>query len=252
MADSTPGGSAGEAVPPERLLTLLKEGTLELRGQFLWGSNYTFVATVNDGELSMPAVYKPCIGERPLWDFDHETLCRREVAAYLVSARLGWPNIPPTALGTGPHGPGSVQLYIEGDHEEHFFSLRDTGRYHDDFRRIALFDALVNNADRKGGHCLLGSDGRIWSIDHGLTFHAEFKLRTVIWDYAGEAIPSGWLADLTALDASLAPDQPLRTALSALLTGSEIDALVRRLRRLIRRAELPLPGPGRNVPYPLI
>jgi uncharacterized repeat protein (TIGR03843 family) len=252
MADLVRVAGRGETLEPGQLLALLREGTLELHGQFLWGSNYTFLAEVSDGELSATAVYKPCAGEQPLWDFDHETLCQREVAAYLVSVQLGWPNIPPTVLGNGPHGPGSVQLFLEGDSEEHYFSLRETGRYDEAFRRIALFDALVNNADRKAGHCLLGSDGQIWSIDHGLTFHAEYKLRTVIWDYAGEAIPRGWLADLRGLEEALTPGRPLRTELSELISGAEIEALIRRLRRLARRAEMPRPGPGRNVPYPLI
>jgi uncharacterized repeat protein (TIGR03843 family) len=252
MADPVRDANHREALELEQVLALLREGKLELYGQFLWGSNYTFLAEVSEGDLSVTAVYKPCAGERPLWDFDHETLCQREVAAYLVSMQLGWPNIPPTALGKGPHGPGSIQLYIDGDHEEHFFSLRETGHFDEAFRRIALFDVLVNNADRKGGHCLLGNDGRIWSIDHGLTFHAEYKLRTVIWDYAGEAIPPEWLDDLRGLDEALAPGRPLRAALAELITGAEIEALIRRLRRLVRRGELPRPGPGRNVPYPLI
>jgi uncharacterized repeat protein (TIGR03843 family) len=252
MTDPVHDGGSGETIALDDLLALLGTGEIELQGQFLWGSNYTFLVMVGNGEYSVPAVYKPSAGERPLWDFDRETLCRREVAAYLVSTTLGWPNIPPTVLGTGPHGPGSVQLYIEGDHEEHFFSLREMGRYDDAFRRIALFDALVNNADRKGGHCLLGSDGEIWSIDHGLTFHAERKLRTVIWDYAGEAIPPQELADLGVLQRELGAHRPLGGALSELLSDVELGALGRRLRRLVRRREMPRPGPGRNVPYPLI
>jgi uncharacterized repeat protein (TIGR03843 family) len=252
MTDPVRQTGPSRAVELDRLLALLREGALELHGQFLWGSNYTFLAEVSDSDLSVTAVYKPCAGERPLWDFDRETLCQREVAAYLVSVQLGWPNIPPTVLRDGPRGPGSVQLYIEGDDEEHFFSLRETGRYDEAFRRIALFDAVVNNADRKGGHCLLGKDGRIWSIDHGLTFHSEYKLRTVIWDYAGEAIPPDWLVDLRGLDERLADRGPLRTALSDLIADAEIDALVWRLRRLLRRGEMPRPSRGRNVPYPLI
>jgi uncharacterized repeat protein (TIGR03843 family) len=252
MPDLARDDSDWELPELERLLALLSGGKLELQGQFLWGSNYTFLAVVSDQERSVPVVYKPSAGERPLWDFDHETLGRREVAAYLVSTQLGWPNIPPTVLRTGPHGPGSVQLYIDGDHEEHFFGLRETGRHDDDFRRITLFDALVNNADRKAGHCLRGDDGRIWSIDHGLTFHVEDKLRTVIWDFAGEPIQAGWLANLEALDAALGPGQPLQVELSELISGAEIEALRQRLRRLVRRGEMPRPGPGRNVPYPLV
>jgi len=252
MADPAREGGAGGPLALERLLALLGEGRLELQGRFLWGSNYTFLATVADLEGTVRVVYKPSAGERPLWDFDHETLARREVAAYRVSAHLGWPSVPPTALGNGPHGPGSVQLYINSDPEEHFFSLRETGRYDDDFRRIALFDLLINNADRKAGHCLLGNDERIWSIDHGLTFHVDRKLRTVIWDYAGEPLPAACLADLQALAPSLAPGRPLHEDLSGLLAADEIEALRQRLRRLARLARMPRPGPGRNVPYPLV
>jgi uncharacterized repeat protein (TIGR03843 family) len=252
MTDPISDAGGPETIPLSRLLALLEDGKLELQGQFLWGYNYTFLGTASDANLAVPAVYKPCAGAQPLWDFDQETLCQREVAAYLVSAQLGWPNIPPTVLGSGPHGPGSIQLYVEADNEEHFFTLRETGRYEEAFRRICVFDAVVNNADRKGGHCLLGADGQIWSIDHGLTFHTEYKLRTVIWDYAGEPIPSAWLADLGDLVAALAPDEPLWSALSELITRAEINALERRLRRLIRRGKMPQPGPGRNIPYPLV
>jgi hypothetical protein len=246
MADPARDGGDGA------LLALLSAGRLELQGRFLWGSNFTFLATVTGREGMVRVVYKPSAGERPLWDFDHETLAWREVAAYRVSAQLGWPNVPPVALGDGPHGPGSVQLYIDSNPEEHFFSLRETGRYDDDFRRIALFDALINNADRKAGHCLLGNDGHIWSIDHGLTFHVDRKLRTVIWDYAGEPIPSASLTDLQGLAPSLEPGRPLHVALSELLAADEIEALRHRLRRLVRLARMPRPGPGRNVPYPLV
>jgi uncharacterized repeat protein (TIGR03843 family) len=236
----------------ERVLALLSEGEMELEGQFLWGSNYTFLARVSDGETSVLAVYKPSAGERPLWDFDRSTLCRREVATYLLSVHLGWPAVPPTVLRDGPHGPGSVQLYIEALHEEHFFSLREAGRYEREFQQIALFDFLINNADRKGGHCLLDSADRLWSIDHGLTFHQEYKLRTVIWDYADQPIPEEWLDDLRTLGRGLQPGEPLRKSLGQLLSSGEIEALAGRLEQLLRTAVFARPGPGRNIPYPLV
>jgi hypothetical protein len=241
-----------EEISPEHVLSLLAEGEMKLEGQFTWGSNYTFLARVRDAETSILAVYKPSAGERPLWDFDRSTLCRREVATYLLSVYLGWPAVPPTVLREGPHGPGSVQLYIDALHEEHFFSLRDAGRFEREFRQIALFDVLINNADRKGGHCLLDRAGRLWSIDHGLTFHEEYKLRTVIWDYAGEPIPQEWLDDLKGLRHRLRPKEPLQKDLAQLLSSPEIGALTSRLEQLLKRAVFPRPGPGRNIPYPLV
>lgn len=240
------------AISLDRVLTLLAEGEIQLQGRFLWGSNYTFLVRVTDQELSLPAVYKPSAGERPLWDFDHATLCRREVAAYILSRHLGWPLIPPAVLRDGPHGPGSVQRYIESQHEEHYFSLRERGDLNRAFQEIALFDLLTNNADRKGGHCLLGLDGQIWAIDHGLTFHADPKLRTVIWDYAGLPIDPGWLQDLRALGPQLAAERPLGQSLAQCISLPEIEALRARLQRLVSKGVFPEPGPGRSLPYPLI
>ncbi len=240
------------SIPLDRVLALLAEGEIELQGRFLWGSNYTFLVMVSDEELSMPAVYKPCAGERPLWDFDHATLCRREVATSLLSAPLGWPPVPPALLRDGPHGPGSLQLYIESKAEEHFLSLRDRENLDRAFQKIALFDFLANNADRKSGHCLLGLDGQIWSIDHGLTFHTDYKLRTVIWDYAGLPIDQSMLADLLALEAQLTPGRPLEQNLEQFISPGEIEALQARLEQLTSAGSLPQPGAGRNVPYPLV
>ena len=154
-------------------------------GQILSSSNYAFLARVDDGELQALAVYKPRRGEVPLWDFAPGTLCMREVAAYVLSHALGWPLIPPTVLRDGSYGPGVVQLYIEADVDAHYFTFREERRA--DLVPVALFDIVTNNADRKGGHLLLDRDSRIWAIDHALTFHAEPKLRTVIWDFAGSA-----------------------------------------------------------------
>ncbi len=245
MTDST-------TVSVDRLLDLLAKGDLEVQGLLPWSSNYTFLVLASDDQLTIPAVYKPCAGERPLWDFSAASLCRREVAAYLLSERLGWPAVPPVVLREGPHGLGSVQFFVNGDHDAHFFRLRESGRFDEALQQICLFDTVVNNADRKAGHCLLGRDGQVWAIDHGLTLHAEPKLRTVIWEYAGRTIPGGWLADLVALEKELRPDRPLWEALSQLLTGREIRALESRLEQLIRSGRFPQRGPGRSVPYPLV
>ncbi|MFH1086529.1 MAG: SCO1664 family protein [Chloroflexota bacterium] len=236
------------------LLALLRQGAIETEGLVPWSSNYTFLVKVRAGETEALAIYKPCRGERPLHDFAAGTLCRREVAAYLVSEALGWPAIPPVVLRLGPHGLGSVQVYIDADLDAHFFALRDAGGHATFLRRVALYDAVVNNADRKGGHILRGPDGRLWAIDHGLTFHTEHKLRTVIWDYAGQPIPQGWRDQLAALRDALALEgAPLRQALLDLLTLEELAATARRIDRLLRRGAFPLPlRDWHNVPYPLV
>src|SRR5918999_4925664 len=168
-------------------LDLLARGDLRPLSLLPRASNFTFLAEVVDGDRTALAVYKPRAGETPLWDFPEGTLCNREVAAYLVARELGWPDVPATVLRDGPHGEGSVQLYLEADPAEHYFSLRD--RFEDVFRAVAAFDLLVGNGDRKAGHCLLAPDGRVWSVDHGLCFAADPWLRTVIWDFAGDPIP---------------------------------------------------------------
>ncbi|OGO05651.1 MAG: hypothetical protein A2Y73_05090 [Chloroflexi bacterium RBG_13_56_8] len=235
-------------------LELLNNGQIELQGLVPWSSNYTFLITVSDVHLQALAVYKPCRGERPLWDFPPHTLCQREVAAYVLSLYLGWPDIPPVILREGPHGKGSVQLFVEADTEEHYFTMRERPEYDDAFRRIALFDYVVNNADRKGGHVLKGIEGKVWCIDHGLTFHAQPKLRTVIWDYAGQPIPGEWLAELQALRDKLhTDDAPEVNALARLIDPQEIRALRRRLDALIRGCKFPSAEQSqRNVPYPLV
>ena len=236
------------------LFELLRHGEIEAEGLVPWSSNYTFLVTVSSGETQALAIYKPCRGEQPLHDFPAGTLCQREVAAYLVAEALGWPAVPPVVLRLGPHGLGSVQVYIDADLDVHFFTLRDAGGHEITLQQVALFDAVVNNADRKGGHILQGPDGRLWAIDHGLTFHSEHKLRTVIWDYAGQPIPKGWRDDLAALrDAIALEGGPLRTALLELLTFEELAATTRRIDRLLRRGVLPLPvRDWNNVPYPLV
>jgi uncharacterized repeat protein (TIGR03843 family) len=238
------------AVELERVLQLLLEGEIELHGQIPWSSNYSFLVDVQDKELSCIAVYKPQRGERPLWDFPDGTLCLREYAAFVVSQALGWGLVPPTVLREGPYGFGSLQLYVDADPDEHFFKLRES--YPSEFQRVAVFDALVNNADRKGGHCLRDHQGHIWCIDHGLTFNAQHKLRTVIWDYAGQSIPPDLLDDLRELKAQLRDSSEVRSVLERLLSPREMNRLQKRLDLLLETGCFPEPGTGRSVPWPLI
>jgi uncharacterized repeat protein (TIGR03843 family) len=243
-----------EATNVERVIDLLAHGEMELHGLVPWSSNYTFWAVLHDQEMQAVAIYKPRRGETPLWDFDAGTLCRREVAAYMLSRELGWPAIPPVVLRNGPYGIGSVQLYVKHDEDEHFFTMREQPAYDPLFRRVALFDCVANNADRKGGHLLRGEQGQVWAIDHGLTFHAQYKLRTVIWDYAGQPIEKDCLTGLTELCETLGQDDsPLCQGLSRLIGRDEITAARNRLSRLIRSGVYPEPRPSsRNVPYPLV
>ena len=233
----------------ELALRLLAQGEMEVLGLMPRASNYTFLARVRLGDAEAHAIYKPRDGEVPLWDFPDGTLCKREVAAYVVASSLGWPSVPPTVLRDGPEGIGSAQLFIEFDPRHHFFTLQEQRT--DDFRRIAVFDAIVNNADRKGGHCLLGKDGEIHVIDHGVCFSSSPKLRTVIWDFAGDPIPEVLLADVARLEAELR-DGPTRAALAGLLDPIELDATHRRTETIIRSKRFPLPGPERPYPWPAV
>ena len=239
------------AVGLGRAMRLLSQGHVELLGQILSSSNIIFLARVDDGDLRALAVYKPCRGERPLWDFLHGTLCLREVAAYVVSQALGWPLIPPITLRDGPHGIGALQLYIDADPETNYFTLRENRLT--DLLPVALFDILTNNADRKGGHLLLDRPGCIWAIDHALTFHPEPKLRTVIWDFAGRPIPEGYLAALRQLQERLTCESAPRQTLTRLLTEDEIIALQTRLAALLESTVFPYPDPARRqVPWPIV
>jgi uncharacterized repeat protein (TIGR03843 family) len=235
----------------ESTLTVLSAGSLELKGRFMWGSNYTLLVQVSLGGQVLPAVYKPAHGERPLWDFPEGSLAQREVAAYVVSRGLGWDLVPPTVLRPdGPAGPGSFQLFVDADPERHYFSFSDEEKQL--LRPAAAFDVLVNNADRKGGHVLLGEQGHVWLIDHGVCFHAEDKLRTVIWDFSGETIPAQLIDDLRSFHQALARDAALRDELGGLLSREEFTALQARADRLIGSKRFPPPGPGRPYPWPLV
>jgi hypothetical protein len=213
------------------------------------GSNYVFLVSLSDEQAGAGlGVYKPRRGEAPLWDFPDGTLYRRELASYLLAQDLGWGFIPPTVVRDGPYGIGSVQLFITNDPSANFFTLRDS--HEAEMRRIALFDAIANNADRKGGHCLLGGDGLIWGIDHGLTFHVTNKLRTVIWDYSEEPITPELLADLAGLAARLSSGAVIRKTLTGLLDPAEVAALAGRIEELLGRPVYPRPGMRRAVPWP--
>ncbi len=240
------------ALTPERVLHLLAHGEIEVEGLVPWSSNATLLVTVRDDELSTLAIYKPQGGERPLWDFRYGTLGLREVAAHLVCEALGWSMIPPTVLRKGPHGLGSVQFFVHAREDAHFFTIQDDPAFLEDLERLAAFDVIANNADRKSGHCLVDSQGRLWAIDNALTFHAEPKLRTVIWMFAGSQLPAGILADLQALRDSLAEDSPLNEALHHLLDEEEVAAFQRRLGQLIEEGRFPEPGEGRVLPWPLV
>lgn len=243
-----------ETTPTElslgNILKLLALGELEVQGMLPWSSNYTLLVSVRYEDMQGLAVYKPRRGERPLWDFPRGTLCQRELAAYLLSADLGWMLVPPTVLRDGPYGVGSVQLYIDCDQEAHLFTMQREGGYESQIQRLAAFDVIANNADRKSGHCLKGADGRLWSIDHGICFHAEPKLRTVLWDYAGEPLPDDILEDLQGLRERVRADGQLIKAIGGLIDADEVRAFRRRLDRLVDQRHYPNPGSGRSVPWP--
>jgi uncharacterized repeat protein (TIGR03843 family) len=232
------------------VLTLLSKGDMDVQGMLPWSSNYTLLATVRCDGLQGLAVYKPRRGERPLWDFPRGTLCQREVAAYLLSESLNWSLVPPTVLRDGPYGVGSVQLFIDAEQEAHLFTMQKEGGYETAIERLAAFDVVCNNADRKSGHCLKGHDGRMWAIDHGICFHSEPKLRTVLWDFAGKPFQPDTLAGLRALRDRLKGKDSVVEIFESLLASDEMRALRRRLDRLVESGKHPDPGPGRNVPWP--
>lgn len=238
----------------EQVLEALRSGEMEEQGLLPYSSNHSFLVVVEHNHLTLPAVYKPQRGETPLWDFEWGTLCKRETAAYEISRALGWNIVPPTVLRTGSRGLGSVQFFVEHDREAHYFTVAEDARFTDAFRRLALFDFVVNNADRKSGHCLIGTDGRVWGIDHGICFHAEYKLRTVIWEFSCEPIEENYLSDLAALrSALLNAGSPLMKRLESLLSAAEFAAMRKRIDHLLRTRCYPSPLPHRrNYPWPPI
>jgi uncharacterized repeat protein (TIGR03843 family) len=239
-----PGGAAQQQ--------LLRGGRIKPRGLMPDCSNYTYLAHVRgDAGAETLAVYKPAPGETPLDDFPDGTLGKREVAAYLVSAALNWQVVPPTVYRTdGPMGPGSLQQFIVADLREHYFSLMPSRS--DDFRTMAAFDVIVNNADRKSGHCLLDREGHIWGVDNGLTFHSLPKLRTVIWEFAGEEVPARLRGDAQRLEKALIAGEGWVKGLQKLITGAELRALAQRAHRLAQEGRYPEPTSRWAYPWPLI
>jgi hypothetical protein len=231
----------------EDLKTALQCGEIELKGQFMLGSNYTFLVAVHHEGKEIPAVYKPSRGEQPLWDFPENTLAKREVAAYLLSKALGFHFVPYTILREdGPHGPGSLQQFIEYDPEYHYFTFSEEDKAR--LQPVVFFDLLTNNADRKAGHVLIENETRkLWLIDHGICFHEEDKLRTVIWDFAGQPIPDDLLSTLSPLTA----DESLVTDLQRSLSPGEVTALRSRADALLHSRRFPRPPKDRRVtPWP--
>jgi hypothetical protein len=228
---------------------VLVSGELEVLGLLPNASNHTFLARARTGDEELLAVYKPRRGEVPLWDFPEGTLCAREVATYVVARALGWPNVPATVLRDGPYGVGSVQRFVDHHPGEHYFTLAE--RFPDEFRRVAAFDMVVNNADRKSGHCLLGEDGRIYLVDHGVCFSDEPKLRTVIWDFIGDPLEEGARADVRRLAGEIRGG-PVRDELANLLMPAELDALAVRAESVAATERFPEPGPDRPFPWPPI
>ncbi len=236
---------APSVVDLDTALDILRDGEMELEGRMPWSSNATFLVRIHHELGTAGAIYKPARGERPLWDFP-AGLYRREVAAFELSDELGWALVPPTIARDGVHGEGSVQLFIDADFEQHHFTLVEDEVHHEQLRRMAVFDVVANNTDRKSGHCLLAADGHIWGIDHGLCFAEEFKLRTVIWEFGGEVIPE---PELEAL-ARLAEGFPAR--ISDLLSRGECAAMFDRLLHLLETKCLPVDNTGRRYPWPLV
>jgi hypothetical protein len=235
----------------EQALRCLPE--LELKGLFRRSSNYTFLAELRGRigveETTMLAVYKPAEGESPLWDFPVGSLYRREVAAYLLAKHLGWPQVPPTVVReSAPHGVGALQMFVEAERREHYLVSRN--QHPEIWLQVALFDVLTNNADRKSGHCLLDANRRVWVIDHGLTFHVDPKLRTVIWDFAGRSLPADLREDVERAAESLRDGQ-LKVALGELLSRRELATLRQRAQAAASPGwEMPHPTSAWSVPWP--
>jgi uncharacterized repeat protein (TIGR03843 family) len=255
MVDQPPDTAddhARPANPPTsdrgRLLEVLRAGTVQPAGRMPFASNATFLAEVTLDDDRVLAVYKPLRGERPLWDFP-AGLHRREVAAWELSEALGWDLVPPTVLrgDDAPMGEGSLQAFVHADVEQHYFTFLEDEDLHHQLRRACAFDLAANNTDRKGGHLLIDEHGHVWAIDNGLSFHAEFKLRTVIWDFAGEPVPDDIAVDLARLVAEGLPPR-----LAELLDPFERDAVLGRTRALLELGCFPHDPTGRRWPWPLV
>lgn len=231
------------------VLDRLSHGAIDIEGRMPNSSNATYLVTIgehNGDNSPMKAIYKPLMGERPLWDFD-PGLYKREVAAYRLSDALGYNIVPPTVIRDDQLGEGSLQLFIDHDPSQHYFTFLD-GRpeLHDQLRKMAVFDLVANNTDRKGGHVLVDDDCNIWGIDHGVCFSEEFKLRTVIWDFAGDQIDDNLIAPLIPFVESVP------VAIAALLTDDEIEAMIERTEWIHENRVFPAPESRYQYPWPLL
>lgn len=222
-------------------------GPLQILGRLRGSSNATFLVEVGgNGDLG---VYKPARGERPLWDFP-PGLWRREIASHELSEALGFGLVPRTVhITDGPYGEGSLQQFVRARFDEHYFTIlpEASAQVVDQLRRLCLFDLLANSADRKAGHCLIDDNDRIWAIDNGLSFHTEIKIRTVIWDFAGETIPEDDLGTVAALC-----DDGVPEPVSRWLSGAEVDALMDRMHWVLEAGTYPYDPTGRRYPWPLV
>jgi len=237
---------SNELNPESNIVHALEHGDITIIGRMPHSSNATFLVSVQCGETSMQAIYKPLRGERPLWDFE-PGLHRREIAAYLLSQAMGINMVPPTVLREGPLGEGSLQYFIDADVEQHYFTIFEQREdLHDQLRAMCVFDIVANNTDRKAGHCLLGLDDKIWGIDHGVCFSADFKLRTVIWEFGGEALPDHLRAAIEPLIETV----PL--AIATLLSSDEVSALQERAQWICEGGAFPIDRTGSRYPWPLV
>ncbi len=227
-------------------LNILLRGEIAIIMRMPYSSNATYLVSITLDDKSIQAIYKPMRGERPLWDFE-PGLHRREVAAYRLSETMGLGFVPPTVLRDGPSGEGSVQLLIEADPDEHYFTIFEQRQdLHDQFRAMCAFDILANNTDRKSGHVLVDKNSRVWGIDHGVCFAADFKLRTVIWEFGGEEISQPLLEQIKSLTQTV----PLEVA--TLLNEQEVVAIAERAKWLLDGARFPVDPSGRHYPWPLV
>jgi uncharacterized repeat protein (TIGR03843 family) len=237
---------SNELNPESNIVHALEHGDITIIGRMPHSSNATFLVAVQCDETSFQAIYKPLRGERPLWDFE-PGLHRREIAAYLLSQAMGISMVPPTVLREGPLGEGSLQHFIDADVEQHYFTIFEQREdLHDQLRAMCVFDIVANNTDRKAGHCLLGLDDKIWGIDHGVCFAADFKLRTVIWEFGGEPLPDHLRAAIEPLIETV----PLNIA--TLLSSDEVSALQERVQWLCEGGAFPIDRSGSRYPWPLV
>lgn len=237
---------SNELNPESNIVHALEHGDITIIGRMPHSSNATFLVSVQCGETSFQAIYKPLRGERPLWDFE-PGLHRREIAAYMLSQAMGISMVPPTVLREGPLGEGSLQHFIDADVEQHYFTIFEQREdLHDQLRAMCVFDIVANNTDRKAGHCLLGLDDKVWGIDHGVCFAADFKLRTVIWEFGGEPLPDHLRAAIEPLIETV----PLNIA--TLLSSDEVSALQERVQWLCEGGAFPIDRSGSRYPWPLV